>query len=1528
MSVLAIFGVTIYSPKAFSQGLNTVDIAIAKAVATNYCLNTESKYAEASANDLTFSLVETKIAGNNVLYYVFNINKEDGYIIISADRNSPPVLCYIPEGSFDLDFQNRDPSFNDWLEAFAIQIENSILEKTINKPWQNLWNSYTSKGKLDTEIMQLNLTTQWNQGYNRYAPVSQAGCVAVAMAQIINYYQWPINGIGDHNYPDLPNGPAWPERFYCTGYEAPYTPPGGGNFYFNNHTGIYDYAKMKLNDIFEVSRLMYNIAVSVDMDWVSCGSWAHTPTVVAPSFKTYFNYSQDAEYVWMDGYSDNNWDSLLIKQIRKERPVLYRGLQSTTGWSGHAWVCLGYKTIEGSRPQFYFNMGNGNAPGYYTLLNTGFPYEQGAVINIFPPSQPDLTITSPSVSKNPINSGETVTLSFSIKNNGVRDAVASTAACYLSTDQILDKDDIILITSLSFPELTIGETDGKSQDIVINAEISGTYYILIEADTEHYVHESLENNNIYSLQITIQGTVPSYPYRSRQNGNWNDPTTWEYNDGSGWKSATSYPSRSSGVITILTGHTVTLSGSLTLDEVTIASGGQVNVSSGVTMTIYNGSEDVDFNVTGKLYNEGIVEGAGTLVFNSGSTYEHARNGGSIPIANWDPASICLITKITNNSLNGFGQSFGNFTWNCSSQSGTVAMNDNVTIEGNFTLISTGTGKLAVTNDNNSRVLTISGNYSQTGGTLDFSSGPSGAAAYLYIAGNLTHAAAARTITTGGQGATNGTIVFNGSEPQILSFTNADGSEWVSYTLNSGSNVSLGSDLALSGWSSEPKYYADVTVNGILNAGIYVIRETSASASHFYLNSGATIITANTNTTGALTSSGANGSIQVTGSRTYSPGANYVYNGTVQVTGTGLPTTAITGNITVEAGASVITTNSIIESGTMTVNGTLTPGTATQTMSGSGALTGTGTVKVNRTTAPADFSTQYTIANKELSELTVEYSVLTGAQVVSPLTYCNLKLDNTSGENTLGGDVTVTGTITTTSGGTIKVAASQLLTATTISNAGIFTIAPSGQTTATNITNNGTLNLNSDNSGIASLLVEDDSPVTGTNNIQLYLTGGGAPNAYMWHYISSPVAIPNITTVFGANTTDLARYDESLAVNSQDQGWVAADGWIYYKDTSVPTGTGFSTLDLGKGYAYYYQDNERYTISGTINTGNVTINPLAFSGHSTSGFNLIGNPFTCTLDWDEVASFNSLPKANLSSTIYSTKDYILFPTYTPGGPNPGPDGGTNTIPPMQAFFVDASSAGQTITLPATAKIHSNMPRFKGDSDSKEISFVRLLIEDDNISRDALVWFDEKATSSFDSGFDAYKLGKSLGSVNIWTKTGDIDQSIIGIPFPEKPVEITVAIHAENAGTYILSSKELKGLENYRVTLKDKTTNTIVDLKKGDKLLFSTLAGEFEDRFVLTVCNLTTGSEEIKLPENQFNIYAINGILNINPLSDEWNGKQGSVRIADLMGKSIFDNRNVEFWKNTVIQLPVQGVKGIYFVEIRSGVMRYVGKVMIK
>src|SRR5437763_1566140 len=93
----------------------------------------------------------------------------------------------------------------------------------------------------------------------------------------------------------------------------------------------------------------------------------------------------------------STWESIIIYEIRKEHLVQYRG-QSPSGAVGHSWVCYGYQTVAGTN-QFLFNFGWGGwSNGYYTLDmlsdagGNNLTSQNGAIINIFPTSQPNLGI--------------------------------------------------------------------------------------------------------------------------------------------------------------------------------------------------------------------------------------------------------------------------------------------------------------------------------------------------------------------------------------------------------------------------------------------------------------------------------------------------------------------------------------------------------------------------------------------------------------------------------------------------------------------------------------------------------------------------------------------------------------------------------------------------------------------------------------------------------------------------------------------------------------------------------------------------------------------------------------------------------------------------------------------------------------------------------------------------------------------------------------------------------------------------------
>ena len=131
------------------------------------------------------------------------------------------------------------------------------------------------------------------------------------------------------------------------------------------------------------------------------------------------------------------------------------------------------------------------------------------------------------------------------------------------------------------------------------------------------------------------------------------------------------------------------------------------------------------------------------------------------------------------------------------------------------------------------------------------------------------------------------IIFNKNGTQTFTKTMGTISNNINFTVNAGSNLDMGTSV----------------LNG--------------SAGTFTLSSGATITTAHAQ---GISSAAGTGCIQSTGVRTFSSGANYVYNGLAgQVTGvfTTTPTALTVSNLTINNAADVTLSQSF------TINGLAT-----------------------------------------------------------------------------------------------------------------------------------------------------------------------------------------------------------------------------------------------------------------------------------------------------------------------------------------------------------------------------------------------------------------------------------------------------------------------------------------------------------------------------------------------------------------------------------------------------------------------------
>ena len=263
-------------------------------------------------------------------FYIFNAENKGGFVIVSGDDRTVEILGYSDHGELIVD---KAPCNVKWL----LECYKHVLDSLALEPKVKAWTRNSSPSRTAIEPL---IKTQWGQGapYNNMCPEIDGqkcvtGCVATAMAQIINYHQWPqgyTSGISA--YTTGTNGISMPQL-------------DPTSFNWNEMTDD------------EIARLMLYCGQSVNMDYDIYTSGAGNPESV---FKDIFGYSKAVAGTLGVNFSPSHWEEVLYNDLENGRPVYYSGSNSL---GGHAFVVDGYK--DGL---FHINWGwDGDGDGYFLI---------------------------------------------------------------------------------------------------------------------------------------------------------------------------------------------------------------------------------------------------------------------------------------------------------------------------------------------------------------------------------------------------------------------------------------------------------------------------------------------------------------------------------------------------------------------------------------------------------------------------------------------------------------------------------------------------------------------------------------------------------------------------------------------------------------------------------------------------------------------------------------------------------------------------------------------------------------------------------------------------------------------------------------------------------------------------------------------------------------------------------------------------------------------------------------------------------
>ena len=297
--------------------------------------------------------------GHTLMYEVVTTDRTS--VLVSGHFDCTPILATFQRGSdkpiLD-DYDNLPDGLQFLIDWYLAQLDRCFSESQSPKSkkrllWKKLMQSHPDYSKSD--YVEPLIQTKWGQSlsndkrnpdpsaYNCYiAPRwyndcehPKAGCGAVAMAQVMKYYNYPVLQSGrpyQYNWCDMSNELKVTSTRYSIEKDA-------------------------------VGRLVADCAedVTLPMGFGCEGTYSVISDIKTAMIDTY-GYNADMEVIRQNNHTSEWWKNELKSELRKGRPIIYSGATNMIGANAHFFICDGFDQSG----RFHFNWGRrGNHQDIY-----------------------------------------------------------------------------------------------------------------------------------------------------------------------------------------------------------------------------------------------------------------------------------------------------------------------------------------------------------------------------------------------------------------------------------------------------------------------------------------------------------------------------------------------------------------------------------------------------------------------------------------------------------------------------------------------------------------------------------------------------------------------------------------------------------------------------------------------------------------------------------------------------------------------------------------------------------------------------------------------------------------------------------------------------------------------------------------------------------------------------------------------------------------------------------------------------------